>query len=240
MISWQAPASAAETCSLGSAAGEIKMDRTWLQILVMLLLYPTAAPGAGEVAVNEGDSFEISCRPDDPSSMVIWFRVLDKAGMEFIASFDRFGKSKSQKPLPAAFSSSDVAKGVLRLNSFRGADDSGIYSCASIRNNQLKFGEVTRLTGVKVKVTTSAPLASTAGGTLPTTTTTTACVCDHSEKRGRPGLPVFCSPVILAPLAAGCGLLLLLLITTTLYCNRHGDARTITKENRRRRLPENN
>lgn len=76
--------------------------------------------------------------------MVIWFRVLDKSGMEFIASVALSGSLKNSAPnFDQIFSLSDYH--TLSLKSFR-REDSGIYSCARlIGGNRLEFGEVTRL-----------------------------------------------------------------------------------------------
>lgn len=42
---------------------------------------------------------------------------------------------------------------------------------------------------------------------------------------------MFCAPIILAPLAGGCGLLLLLLIVTSVYCNRESVESTLQPSN---------
>ncbi len=98
--------------------------------------------------VKNGQDIEITCKPNEVTTLVIWFRVLDKSGMDFIASFSNIGKIK---PPPANFASkfsdSKMTQHKLILKSFN-KDDSGLYTCASlIRGNELRFGEVTRLVG---------------------------------------------------------------------------------------------
>ncbi|XP_053266988.1 T-cell surface glycoprotein CD8 alpha chain [Pleuronectes platessa] len=189
------------------------MDQKWIQMLVILVFYQTSASGTSEIVLKEGDTFEIKCEPPGAYSMVIWFRVLEKSGMEFIASFDMHGK---RKLTPTALSSnvddSKMDKRVLTLKSFNKARDSGAYGCACIKNNELIFGKETRLKGEKkAVVATRAPLVTT--GTPNPPVTTKACVCETSPS-------IYCSTIILGPLAGGCGLLLLLLIITSLYCNQ--------------------
>lgn len=102
--------------------------------------------GATQKTVTETEPVEISCTLTERGIMVIWFRVLDKSGLEFIASFNN-DQLKSKSPLHQSFSSKKILENKLTLNSFNKDNDSGVYSCAIIQNNRLKFGEVTRLVG---------------------------------------------------------------------------------------------
>ncbi|XP_044075263.1 T-cell surface glycoprotein CD8 alpha chain isoform X2 [Siniperca chuatsi] len=174
-------------------------------------------PGAGvNVTAKEGAQVEISCQPRETGSMVVWFRVLDQSGMEFIASFSNNGIRKSPTTsLSLIFSEAKIGQHILTLQSFDKARDSGVYGCASLyKGIELKFGQVTRLDGEKVA--TGAPLPIT---TQTPCTTTTPCVCNNNNNKGETSFSMFCTPIILVPLAGGCGLLLLLLIITSLYCN---------------------
>ncbi|XP_062253797.1 T-cell surface glycoprotein CD8 alpha chain [Platichthys flesus] len=189
------------------------MDQKWIQMLVILVFYQTSVSGTSEIVVKEGGTVDIKCQPAVTYTMVIWFRVMEESGMEFIASFDMNGKKKNT--LTALSQNVDYSKmdrRVLTLKSFSKARDSGVYGCACIKNNELIFGKVTRLIGEKkAVVATRAPFVTT--GTPNPPATTKACVCETSPS-------IFCSAIILGPLAGGCGLLLLLLIITSLYCNQ--------------------
>lgn len=92
---------------------------------------------------------EITCAPvsKTKSNMVIWFRVQDNAGMEFIASFSTKDGMKKTDFNNEVFSEEQINKNILILKAFKKARDSGVYSCASINGNALVFGEVTRLAG---------------------------------------------------------------------------------------------
>ncbi|XP_029358952.1 T-cell surface glycoprotein CD8 alpha chain [Echeneis naucrates] len=188
------------------------MDQKWIRILTILVFYQQMAPGVGNIQLREEERYEIKCDPGEMYSTVMWFRVLDKSGFEFIASFDAKWSIKSRNELPKYFYTAKEIKNTLTITSFRKVRDSGLYSCAFIKNNILVFGPATRLRGVEVP--TKAPAVITTRPTPPKTTT--PCVCKINL--GKKHFPL-CAPIILAPLAGGCGLLLLLLIIAVLYCN---------------------
>ncbi|XP_068576567.1 T-cell surface glycoprotein CD8 alpha chain [Cebidichthys violaceus] len=198
------------------------MNQKWiLVILVILVFCQKITSGAGEeMQAKEGQPVEIKCRPGEVGTMIVWFRVLDN-DMEFLASFSKDGFYKSSANSFSTFSYSRMRDNILTLQSFNKTRDSGIYSCASLnKGNTLQFGKVTRLVGEKVEVA----LETTQATIIPSTqcTTATPCVCNKNEdnKQGESSPQMFCSPIILGSLAASCGLLLLLLIIATLYCNR--------------------
>nr|XP_043880270.1 T-cell surface glycoprotein CD8 alpha chain [Solea senegalensis] len=194
------------------------MDQKWIQILLILAFYQKMARGAVATVVKEGDKVEIKCQPAEVGSMVIWFRVVEESEMEFIGSFSNTGSIKSkQTPFTSFFGHSKMEQHILTVKSFSRDRDSGTYSCASIKSNELKFGKVTKLTGEKrAEVVTAVAVATTQ--TKPPTTTT-ACLCPNNKEE-KTTLSQFCSPLILGPVAGGCGLLLLLLVIAVLYCNR--------------------
>jgi len=82
--------------------------------------------------------------------MVIWFRVLDISGMEFIGSFSPAGTEKLvMTNYDSIFQQKKIKANeyVLTLKSFK-RSDSGIYSCNTLSGgNKLIFGKVTRLVG---------------------------------------------------------------------------------------------
>ncbi|XP_034726048.1 T-cell surface glycoprotein CD8 alpha chain isoform X2 [Etheostoma cragini] len=199
------------------------MDQKWIQILVILVFCQRITSGAGEDrTVKEGEQVEIKCKPQDTNAMVIWFRILDTSGMEFIASFSNSGELKSPAAsFPSTFSQSKIKQHILTLQSFSESRDSGVYSCASLKANELKFGEETQLVGEKVEVAVEeASWASTVTPEQNPCTTAAPCVCNNNSKQGETSPQMFCTPIILGPLAGGCGLLLLILIIITVYCNR--------------------
>ncbi|XP_035518531.1 T-cell surface glycoprotein CD8 alpha chain [Morone saxatilis] len=193
------------------------MDQKWIHILAILVFCLKITSGAGEdKATPEGQLVEIHCQPKTTGSMIVWFRVLDKTGMEFIGSFSNTGIVKSS-PLSPIFSFSKIIQKILILQSFNKSRDSGIYSCASLyKGNELSFGKVTRLFGEKAP---QGALVPTSKPTLCTTAAIPPCVC-NKKKEEKTNPDMYCPLIILGPLAGGCGLLLLLLIITTLYCNK--------------------
>lgn len=191
------------------------MDQKWILVLAILGFYQKVTSGAYTVETpSEGGEVDLQCRLTDKGSMIIWFRILDKFGMEFIASFSNNGVLKTPKPLPSKFKEK-MTSGILTLTGFKGGEDSGIYGCGSlVGGNKLHFGDAIRLNareipGQKPVVVTTVP-----NRTVPTTT---PCFCPR-PKVVNPSMS--CPLIILAPLAGGCGFLLLLLIIISLYCNK--------------------
>ncbi|XP_074532111.1 T-cell surface glycoprotein CD8 alpha chain [Halichoeres trimaculatus] len=189
------------------------MDQKWMKILMTVVVFQKITLGAcEEKVIEENTEVEITCAVKDPGSTVVWFRILDTLKMEFIATFGLNGALREPRP---PFRLSDNKKSI-RL-AFKKARDSGAYSCASQRNQEMKFGPVTRLVGKKVEVRTEAPPKTTKP--LPCTTSA-PCVCKSETEKDETSPSLHCSLLILGPLVGGCGLLLLLLIVTTLYCNK--------------------
>ncbi|KAK5872857.1 hypothetical protein PBY51_013519 [Eleginops maclovinus] len=190
------------------------MDQKW--ILVILMIFREITSGAGvDMAIKEGKPAQIECEPREKGTLVVWFRHLDRTGMEFLASFTNNGVQKvTGNSFSQLFSHSKEWPIYLTLKSFNQFRDSGVYCCASLKNSELKFGNATRLVLEKVKVVkeTSPPTQ------LNTCTTALPCVCEHTNQQDTTP-EMFCSLIILGPLAASCGLLLILLIITTFYCN---------------------
>ncbi|XP_075870595.1 T-cell surface glycoprotein CD8 alpha chain isoform X2 [Nelusetta ayraudi] len=198
------------------------MDLRMTQLLAVLIFCQQVTWGAEEhFTVKEGMPVEIKCQPPGSISLsTIWFRALDNAGMEFIAAFDLNRNAKTTDWRPTSeFDHSNIKKDILILKSFNKKKDSGQYSCAIYKGPALIFGKVTRLVGETI----ATPQPTVAAATTQTACTTAAeCVCDTKGFAGKPamGLSLDCAPLILGPLAGSCGLLLLLLIITSLYCNK--------------------
>ncbi|XP_054640443.1 T-cell surface glycoprotein CD8 alpha chain [Dunckerocampus dactyliophorus] len=192
-----------------------KMDQQWIHVLATLLLYHRLTQGAVRVhTVKEGQPFDITCKPSEMGSMTIWFRVRDTSGVEFIASFSNHGMIKAEGvSYTSTFSGSKMPDNIMTLTSFSKGRDSGLYGCASLKNNQLLFGDVTRLAGVEAA--TKAAVAPTVK--VHPSMTSLPCVCERVARKGD-ALP--CSPIILIPLAGSCGLLLLIVLIVIVYCNQ--------------------
>ncbi|XP_041814815.1 T-cell surface glycoprotein CD8 alpha chain [Chelmon rostratus] len=217
MISQQASANTTKTCLGAIVVCDVKMDQKW--ILVILVFYQKIPSGAAEdITVKEGQEVEISCRPE-LGSMVIWFRLLGESDMEFIGSYANNGIEKTaMKAFSSIFRRSASNPYSLTLKSFNKMRDSGAYICAAlVKGTELRFGKITQLVGEK------------AAAVQPITTTTTKqslcttaapCVCKDNHKKEETSPSMFCTPIILGPLAGGCGLLLLLLIITIVFCNK--------------------
>uniref|UniRef100_A0A3Q4I362 Ig-like domain-containing protein n=1 Tax=Neolamprologus brichardi TaxID=32507 RepID=A0A3Q4I362_NEOBR len=178
------------------------MDQKWLLILVIVVSYQKFTSGTFKVQrAKEGDRIDISCTPKNTTgaSMIVWFRVLSNH-MEFIGSFSKTGlKKASATNFDELYT---YTNNRLSLKSFK-KTDAGLYGCASlIQGNTLVFGEITQISAGKLCFFKK--LVNKVG----------------SFSEGESSSAFNCSPIMLGALAGGCGLFLLLLIVTILYCNR--------------------
>nr|UYI36869.1 CD8 alpha [Lateolabrax maculatus] len=200
------------------------MDQKWIHILVILVFYQKITSGAGEeTVVKEGEAVDILCSPGEVSTLIVWFRMLDTSGMDFIATFTKHGMTKATAThYSSKFNDAKIQQNILTLKSFNKARDIGTYCCATLyKGVELRFGKVTRLVGEKkVEVAVRAPVTTTTTTKQNLCTTGPACVCNTDKHQVETTPSLSCTPIILGPLAGGCGLLLLLLIISTLYCNK--------------------
>lgn len=114
----------------------------------MCLLGVTSGAGNDAITKKEGERVEIKCKTTEIGSNNIWFRVLDRTGMEFICAVGLNGQKKPTKQNPSSnFDYSKISQNILVLSSFNKEKDSGQYSCATYKNVELVFGPVTRLVG---------------------------------------------------------------------------------------------
>lgn len=91
---------------------------------------------------------DIECQPSEAGSLTIWFRVLDNAGMEFIASFSNGVKKDTEGNPSSTFSYGKIKSHKVTLVAFSRERDSGLYGCSSlIKGKELRFGPLTRLFG---------------------------------------------------------------------------------------------
>ncbi|MEQ2272607.1 hypothetical protein XENORESO_002590 [Xenotaenia resolanae] len=198
------------------------MDQKLIQILLIVLIHPKISSAAEDTVPEEGKPFSIHCKPPESGTIVFLFRVVDESGMEFLGSFSPSGHPKTTRPnFDMDFSSKKLNNGfVLTVKSFNKTNDNGLYSCASlVRGNELKFGPVTPH---RVPENTIKAIPTSKANEVPTTsqtsTTPRSCLCP--DRKNLAGSSMSCALIILGPLAGGCGLLLLLLIITILYCNK--------------------
>ncbi|XP_061688996.1 T-cell surface glycoprotein CD8 alpha chain isoform X4 [Syngnathoides biaculeatus] len=165
-----------------------KMDQQWICILATLSFYNKLTAGdSSELVIKDGYKVEVRCRPSDIGTIVMWFRVLDKSGIEFLASYTNNGIRNKGR-------------------------DSGTYSCATLKNNELKFGPLIRLTVEAASKPTVAPTAK-----FQPPSTALPCACENLTKQGD---SMSCNPIIVIPLAGSCGILLLFILIIVVYCNR--------------------
>uniref|UniRef100_A0A8C6LBF2 CD8 antigen, alpha polypeptide n=1 Tax=Nothobranchius furzeri TaxID=105023 RepID=A0A8C6LBF2_NOTFU len=181
------------------------MDQKGIQMLLILLFCQKFISAD---KVKDGEEVSVSCDPKE-KQIIFWFRTLDSLSMEFIATFSNIGiKKSSVEGFDVKYRMANEK--TLIIKSFNNEKDSGIYGCAALyKGNELKFGPVTRVGEAKAKAVTPPAVLP----TIQITPTTKPCICP------KPGLSMFCNPLILGSLAGGCGLLLLLLIIISLYCN---------------------
>ncbi|KAL0977792.1 hypothetical protein UPYG_G00161230 [Umbra pygmaea] len=185
----------------------------WMQTLVLLFFCHDTLQQSSKK--KEGERVSIKCLPNPKGNMVIWFRVKENAGMEFIASFNSLSGQLKTNFNKEIYSDEQIQTDTLILKSFNKARDSGAYTCASIKNNELVFGEVTRMAGEDTPVTNT-PTTPPTPTTNELLSSTTALGCKVVKQDPR----VLCDLIIWAPLAAGCGLLFIILLITVSYCNR--------------------
>uniref|UniRef100_A0A3Q4BC63 Ig-like domain-containing protein n=1 Tax=Mola mola TaxID=94237 RepID=A0A3Q4BC63_MOLML len=205
------------------------MDRKRIHVLVILAFCQTMSAAAGDKIIQEGHQVEIECHPES-KTFIVWFRILDNSGMEFIASFSNSIQKDTEGKASSNFDYRRISRNVIILQSFRRDHDPGLYTCASLyKGKELKFGKVTRLVAgesrfVHVVERKKKPFASHFDRNV--------CCQRKPQRQNPPSLSLFCTPLILGPLAGGCGLLLVLLIATSLYCNSKSTTQRETESER--------
>ncbi|XP_039885102.1 T-cell surface glycoprotein CD8 alpha chain [Simochromis diagramma] len=194
------------------------MDQKWLLILVIVVSCQKFTSGTfKDQRAKEGNRIDISCTPKNTTgaSMIVWFRILSNH-MEFIGSFSKTGIEKAlAKNFDELYTYTNDR---LSLKSFK-KTDAGLYGCASlIKGNTLVFGDTTQISADKTEAKTEAPPTCTTKPSVPKIVT---CDCEgQTAGEGESSSAFNCSPIMLGALSGGCGLFLLLLIVTILYCNR--------------------
>ncbi|XP_051959714.1 T-cell surface glycoprotein CD8 alpha chain [Xyrauchen texanus] len=164
---------------------------------------------------NEREKVQVECDPGVRDAMVLWFRI-NNDGPEFL-----FTTKNQDIKIDVVNENYKIVKKSekmhLAIQSFEKKKDSGVYICAAFNSNKLTFGKPTNIKG-EPDPTTQLPKIAPTTKAKPEVVTTVKpkCTCKKAEIK-----PVLnCEIWIFSSLAAGCGLLLILLIVTILYCNR--------------------
>ncbi|XP_057215933.1 T-cell surface glycoprotein CD8 alpha chain isoform X2 [Triplophysa rosa] len=167
--------------------------------------------GGSTLIAKEQHVVRVDCVPGITGALVFWFRIKGD-GPEFLFSSKnkdtKTDVDKKYKVVP----SGDMVH--LVILSFNKKTDSGVYACAAMNNNKLIFGKHTTVNGEPDP--TTPPKITPAPTKSKPAIATTQCACKKTE----PKAVLNCETWIFSSLAAGCGLLLLLLVITILYCNR--------------------
>ncbi|XP_059381514.1 T-cell surface glycoprotein CD8 alpha chain [Carassius carassius] len=188
-----------------------KMFQICIGFFVILSLFDG---GFGDNVYKEGQEVTVDCDTKQPGVITFWFQI-NRSGPKYLFTV----KSTDVKAIadPTKYKVNKNAKVSLTIQSFKKNTDSGFYTCAAMNNNKLFFGGLTEIKGEPDPVTPppkeeTTPLKTTS----PVITTNSQCIC----KKPVPKPSINCETWILSSLAAGCGVLLILLIFTILYCNR--------------------
>ncbi|KAB5549253.1 hypothetical protein PHYPO_G00065300 [Pangasianodon hypophthalmus] len=193
-----------------------------LSVLCVFLLFHGVEGAVQEKVVEENKNERLTC-VGASSATVFWLRLKENGqGFEYVATYSK-SKNSGKVSDKNKFAVSEKS---FEITSFEKQKDSGTYSCVSINNNELQFGGTTKLRGETVP-TTIKPKIQTTPVQQAAITTKPAVTCGRNSKVSTSGtkserLDVLlgCELHIFIPLAAGCGLLLLILVITILYCNR--------------------
>lgn len=163
---------------------------------------------------NEGQKVTVDCDPKQHGVITFWFQI-NKSGAKCLLTVkgteEKFNADKGKYEVNKNAPSGKLG---LVIKSFMKKTDSGSYTCAAMNSNKLFFGEPIEIKG-EPDPTTPPPKIN---PTTPKSTTRITTPCKCSTHGSKPSIN--CETWILSSLACGCGVLLILLISTILYCNR--------------------
>ncbi|XP_060790965.1 T-cell surface glycoprotein CD8 alpha chain [Neoarius graeffei] len=192
------------------------MTLIWSVFGVFLVLFH-GVEAVEEKEVQENADVTLKC--DSQGASVYWLRMKEnKQDFEYMATYTSSKKFRSSDK-----NKFKMTEQTLKVIGFKQQEDSGTYSCIFINDNELRFSGTTKLRGVKVPTTTIKPKVQTTR--LPTVAVMTTTACRQNPNGGKKAadksLAVLlgCELHIFISLAASCGLLLLFLLATILYCN---------------------
>ncbi|XP_058614365.1 T-cell surface glycoprotein CD8 alpha chain isoform X2 [Onychostoma macrolepis] len=163
---------------------------------------------------QEGQEVTVHCDPKQPGVITFWFQINTTGASCLLTVKGTEEKFNADKEKYEMKKNSPSGKLGLAIKSFKKKSDSGLYTCAAMNKNKLFFGEPIEIKG-EPDPTTPPPKIN---PTPPKSTTRIMTQCKCPPQGSKPSIN--CETWILSSLASGCGLLLILLIVTILYCNR--------------------
>ncbi|KAM9450994.1 T-cell surface glycoprotein CD8 alpha chain [Clarias gariepinus] len=172
-----------------------------------------------EKVIKESESVKIVCEKDH-SGTLFWLRQNGNGdGFEYVGTYSKtkkLGKVVDEHKF-------EVTEKYFNVKNFERQKDSGIYSCVFINNNELQFCGITELRGETVPTTVKPKVQTVPVQTVAVTTNPGPTCGQNGAPAGTrsKNLDVLlgCELRIFISLVAGCGILLLLLLLTILYCN---------------------
>uniref|UniRef100_A0A8C2IMI0 CD8a molecule n=1 Tax=Cyprinus carpio TaxID=7962 RepID=A0A8C2IMI0_CYPCA len=170
--------------------------------------------GFADNVFKEGQEVTVDCDPKQPGVITFWFQI-NRSGPKYLFTV----KSTDVKANVdwTKYKVNTNGKVSLAIQSFQKKTDSGLYTCAAMNNNRLIFGEVKEIKG-EPDLATPPPKKDPEQPKTATPVITTKPPCKCQKQDPKPSIN--CETWILSSLVAGCGVLLILLIFTILYCNR--------------------
>nr|BAD89376.1 CD8 alpha [Danio rerio] len=164
---------------------------------------------------QENSTVAVNCNPKTSGTITFMFQINSTgANCLLIAKQTEVKHNANSKKYSGHIDSNGNLN--VKIKSFAKRTDSGLYVCATMNNNKLFFGEVTKIQGVPDPVTQGPKMIQTTLKPVVKTTMIKQCVCDKKGAK-----PMFkCETWIFTSLVGGCGLFLVLLIATIVYCNR--------------------
>ncbi|XP_073727543.1 T-cell surface glycoprotein CD8 alpha chain isoform X2 [Misgurnus anguillicaudatus] len=189
------------------------MFQIYLGFYVILFLFQG---GGSTRIVKDGDDVSVECVPGISGTLTFWFRIQND-GPKFLFTSKNTEVKATDVPENYKVKVSGDKMG-LTIQKFNKKKDSGVYTCAGMNNNMLRFGKQTTINGEPDPTTQppkKAPAPTKAMSDI-VATTKTQCACNKKDLKSF----LNCETWILSSLASGCGLLLLILVITILYCNR--------------------
>ncbi|XP_056587430.1 T-cell surface glycoprotein CD8 alpha chain-like [Triplophysa dalaica] len=179
-----------------------------------VILAITQCLGGSTLTPKEGEQVTVNCVPSTSGTLVFWFRIKGDGPEYLFSSKNADTKDNVDAQKYLVVPSGDRVR--LAIQSFNKKTDSGVYACAAMNNYKLIFGKHTIVNGEPDPTPPPSPKITPAPTKSKPAVATTPCACKKTESKN----VLNCEMWILFSLSGGCGLLLILLVITILYCNR--------------------